>query len=278
MEDTVCITDLMRRGHPYLEESVEILIARIQERAKRLGRPARIFEIGCASGMLTQRIAALLPDADIVAQEELPLFAEHARRRLRDCAVTIYTRPLQTWERPVDIFYSAGTHHHLPHEYLGHVRRLLAPGGIYLVDDEFCPEYCRAEHAERVARGDILQIESGYVFTSARELAAFRRDGKVPEHVAELERRRQQALWRWYRFVVDYAMEHGSTAVASAELRSASDDLVSGSEAEHKFSPAIVERQFAMAGFRQLSKQMIGPANDVERQSFFVYELGVADR
>jgi SAM-dependent methyltransferase len=277
MEEAVCITDLMRQGHPYLEESVEVLLARIQDRAKQLGRPPRIFEIGCASGMLTQRIAALLPGADIVAQEELPAFAEHARRRLRDCAVTIYTRPLQTWERPVDIFCSAGTHHHLPHDYLSHVSRLLAPGGVYLVDDEFCPEYCSGEHAKRLAQADILRIEGGYVFTNARDLARFKSEGKVPEHVADLERRRQQALWRWYRFVVDYAMERGSIAVASAELRSASDDLIVGSEAEHKFSAAIVERQFAMAGFCQLSKQLIGPANDPDRQSFFVYEFAVAE-
>jgi hypothetical protein len=113
--------------------------------------------------------------------------------------VTIYTRPLQTWERPVDIFYSAGTHHHLPHDYLAKVRGLLAPGGVYVVDDEFCPEYCRDEHAKRLERADILHIEGGYVFTNARELAAFKRDGSLPGHVVDLERRRQQALWRWYR-------------------------------------------------------------------------------
>ena len=35
----------------------------------------------------------------------------------------------------------------------------------------------------------------------------------------------------------------------------------------------LVERQFALAGFDLVSKQMIGPTDDPERQSMVVYEL-----
>ena len=70
-------------------------------------------------------------------------------------------------------------------------------------------------------------------------------------------------------------MDRGYFDIAVAELQSTHDDLITGSDAEHKFGPMVVERQFALEGFRQISKQLIGPADDAERQSMFVYEYGL---
>jgi hypothetical protein len=105
---------------------------------------------------------------------------------------------------------------------------------------------------------------------------AFQQNGALAPSTLELERRRQIALWRWYRFVVDDAVNRGYVDVAVGELQSTHDDLITGSDAEHKFSPLIVERQFALAGFQRLSKTLIGPAEHPERQSMFVYEHGLA--
>jgi hypothetical protein len=273
MEEQICITDHMRQGHPYLSDSVEVLFERIQAHVRRFDRAPVVFEIGCASGMLTERVARSFPDVELIAQEELPSFVAHARRRLAGLPVQLFTAPLGTFDRRVDIFYSAGTHHHMPEGYLADARRLLDRDGVYIVDDEFCPEYCLGDHADRIARAELFHLARGFLLTHQGEVAAFTRDGTIPTHAIELERLRKLALWRWYRFVVDHAVEQDSIEVASAELRSAADDLITGSEAEHKFSPAVVERQFELAGFRRLSKSMIGPADQPALQSFFVYEF-----
>ena len=60
-----------------------------------------------------------------------------------------------------------------------------------------------------------------------------------------------------------------------SELKSTCDDFVTGSGAEHKLSPLIMEKQFELAGFRRLSRQLIGPTDEPERQSMFVYEYGL---
>ena len=75
---------------------------------------------------------------------------------------------------------------------------------------------------------------------------------------------------------MDRAVDLGYFDIAAAELQSACDDLVTGSDAEHKFGPAVVERELALAGFAQLSKRLIGPLDEPEHQSLFVYELGVS--
>ncbi len=108
---------------------------------------------------------------------------------------------------------------------------------------------------------------------SAAEWDAYEAEGAVPAAAQEMERQRKQALWRWYRFVVDQAMAGAHYEVAVAELGSTRDDLITGSEAEHKMSPAIVERELALAGFVQRSRQAIGPRDDPTLQSFHVYEL-----
>jgi hypothetical protein len=163
----------------------------------------------------------------------------------------------------------------MPHDYLEHVHRLIAPNGLYIFGDELCPEYCHGEHAARLARAEVLRFAGGYLLTSKVEIEAFDRDRTVPDHARELENLRRATLWRWYRFVVDFAVERGHFEVAASELGSAREDLITGSDAEHKFSASVVERQIALAGLRPLTKQLIGMQEPAERQSFFVYEVGL---
>jgi hypothetical protein len=164
-------------------------------------------------------------------------------------------------------------HHHLPHEYLQELGAVLPVGSWYIAADELCPEYCQGEHAERIARAELIHVEGGYVLTNERELRAYQQEGTVPDAAREMEELRRRALWRWYRYVVDEAVERGYFDIAVGELQSTHDDLITGSDAEHKLSPLIVERQFELAGFERVSKTLIGPADEPEHQSMFVYQL-----
>src|SRR5678816_707241 len=93
--------------------------------------------------------------------------------------------------------------HHMPREYLTHARALLRPGGLVVLADEFCPEYLTPEMVDRVRLASSIHIASGYVLTSNAEFAAYSDTGALPAIAVEMERARQQVLWKWYRHVVD---------------------------------------------------------------------------
>ena len=90
-----------------------------------------------------------------------------------------------------------------------------------------------------------------------------------------MERRRQSALWIWYKHVIDYAMSLQNMTVVLAELEIARDDLTTDFASEHKVSPLILERDLELRGFHCLSKQAFG-SDDIHLQSFFIYEFSPA--
>jgi predicted O-methyltransferase YrrM len=272
------VTDYYARaleGHVYARETVTALFDVLAKRMQLLGSSPRILELGSHAGITTEWLLRRWPDAEVVVQDENEELIAMSRRRLSGERIEYHTRPLGDSTKPMDLVISLARHHHLPHDYLTWVRRVMKPAGVYVMADELCPEYCEDSHADRIAQAEIIHIAGGYVLTTAAEVSAFQRNGSLAACTLDLERRRQLALWRWYRFVVDDAVNRGYVDVAVGELQSTHDDLITGSDAEHKFSPRIVERQFELAGFRRLSKQLIGPVEYPERQSMFVYEHGL---
>ena len=270
------INILMRQGHPFIAEIEELCIDLVERHCRRLERKTAVLEIGCASGITSQRLGERLPESSITAHEEFAPFATLAAERLRGSRVELSTKPLAELSRPVDVLLSAGAHHHLPSGYLVQARKLLRDDGVFVLADEFCPEYCTPEELAHVASAPVIHLANGYVLTSDAEIEAHRATGALPERARAMETRRRQALWHWYRFVVDEAMRGDHVEVAVAELQSAHDDLVTGDEAEHKLAPSIVERQVVLAGFRVLKKHILGPPDDPRLQSLIAYELAPA--
>lgn len=275
--DTRDINVLMRLGHPFIADVEDLCIDLVERHSRRLGRPTEFLEIGCASGITSQKIAARLPEVAVTAHEEYLPFAALAAERLRGSRVSLRSEPLSTLRTPVDLLLSAGAHHHLPSTYLDHARSLLRDDGVFVLADEFCPEYCTPDELDHLAGATLIHLANGYVLTSAEEVEAYRATGALPERARQMEVRRRRALWHWYRFVVDEAMRGDHIEVAVTELQSAHDDLVTGDEAEHKLSPSIVERQVALAGFRVLHKHVLGPADDPSLHSIIAYELVISN-
>jgi hypothetical protein len=263
-------------GHVYIRDTLDTFMAVLAGRVGRLARPPRILELGSHAGIITESLLERWPDASIVISDDDEALIAMSRRRLGQRQVTYHSGSLDALGHDFDFAISIARHHHLPHDYLGALRSVMSAEMVYVLADELCPEYCYGPYAARIAEAEVIHVVGGYVLTTRAEVTAFERTGAIPEVARELERLRQRSLWRWYRFVVDEAVERGYFDIAVGELKSTHDDLITGSDAEHKFSPLIVERQLALAGFRLLSKRSIGPADDVARQSMFVYELSLA--
>lgn len=272
----VDITEVMRKGHPFIHEGDEYIIALVEQHCQRLGRSVRVLEIGCGTGVFSEMLAERVSGAKVVANEPDPSVVPLAQHRLASSSAELFLGQFEEWTEPLDIFISWGAHHHLPKHYLDHAKHLLSPDGIVILGDEFCPEYCNVEDTAKIAKAEVIHIADGLVLTSTEEVELYHKEGRVPQRVLDLEQRRQRMLWNWYKYVIDYAMNHGYMNVALTELQIALDDLTTRFGGEHKLSPLFTERDLELRGFRRLSKRAFGP-KAVEFQSFFIYEFAVED-
>lgn len=258
-------------GHVYIRETLEAFLDTLGAWLRGLSGPPSILELGSHAGVVTSLIQERSRMASIVVCDDDERLMGMSRRRHAGACVAHHEGPLSELNGSFDVVISVARHHHLPHDYLADVRRLLRPGGAYVVADELCPEYCFGEAAARIEMALRLDVVGGYLLTTDAEVNAYHQTGSISPHAQALELERRRALWLWYRFVVDEAVKRGYFDIAVGELQSTHDDLITGSEAEHKFSPLVVERQFALAGFRMFSKQLVGPPDEPARQSMFVY-------
>jgi ubiquinone/menaquinone biosynthesis C-methylase UbiE len=110
-----------------------LLSAVIEQHAA--GRPVRMLEVGCGTGIFTKLIAARFPNARITATDAFVPMLEIARIRLRDFTnVSVAQYDAETgsgFPEKFDIVYGIDLIHHLadPVAGLRNWRALTAPGG-----------------------------------------------------------------------------------------------------------------------------------------------------
>jgi SAM-dependent methyltransferase len=266
----------MRQGHVGIDDTDRTLLGVFRDHLARRAKdaPLRIFDICSGSGFFIRRLSRELPEAaahELFAHEDdadvLPLL----QTRLRDSGIRIHAGSFLDWRQPIDVLLSWGSFHHMPRNYLAHARTLLRPGGLVILADEFCPEYLTPAMVDRVRSAPVIHIANGYVLTSDAELAAFEQTGALPAIAVEMERLRQQVLWRWYRHVVDVMMERECLQAALYELRTTRDDLDTAFGSEHKLSPVVAERELALLGFELVSRHVPVAEAVPARDSFLVY-------
>jgi SAM-dependent methyltransferase len=262
---------IMRDGHPDIAEGDQYIIDAARQLRDRLGRPLRIIDVGSGSGDLSLLLAQALPDCEVIANDIEPNPVAQARDKLASFArASVFDEPFETWDGTADMVISWGSHHHLSHNYLAHVRRVLSPEGLLAVGDEFCPEYLTEADKERLAAAGTIVICDGYIFDRDEDVTTYREYGHLPEWSARLEEARRNALWTWYKFVGDYAVRKGHWPVLIAELGIARDDLITEFEDEHKTSPYLLERELVLNGFTVTRTEVIGDREPTLR-SFVVY-------
>jgi SAM-dependent methyltransferase len=266
----------MRRGHVGIEDTDRTLLRLFRDHlARRAGdAPLRIFDVCSGSGFFIRRLSRELPEAgahQLVAHEDEPEVLPLLQARLGDSPIRIHAGSFCDWREPIDVLLSWGSFHHMPRAYLAHARTLLRPGGLVILADEFCPEYLTPAMQDRVRSAAAIHIANGYVLTSDAELAAYHDTGALPPIAVEMERVRQQVLWRWYRHVVDVMMERACLNAALYELRTTRDDLDTAFGSEHKLSPVVAERELALLGFEQVSRHVPVSEPVPARDSFLVY-------
>jgi SAM-dependent methyltransferase len=266
----------MRRGHVGIEDTDQTLLAVFRDHLTRRANdaPLRIFDVCSGSGFFIRRLSRELAEAgrhELIAHEDEPDVLPLLTARLRESPIRIHAGSFCDWREPIDVLLSWGSFHHMPRSYLAHARTLLRPGGLVVLADEFCPEHLTPAMLDRVRSAAAIHIASGYVLTSDTELAAYTETGALPAIAVEMERLRQQVLWKWYRHVVDVMMERECLNAALYELRTTRDDLDTAFGSEHKLSPAVAERELELLGFERVARHVPVREATPARDSFFVY-------
>jgi cyclopropane fatty-acyl-phospholipid synthase-like methyltransferase len=262
---------VMRAGHPDVAEGDARIVEVVARFAREQGRSLRILDVGSGSGELTLALARQLPDCTVIANEVAANPAGQAEVKLGPLPNAVVSRvPFEAWDDPVDVVVSWGSHHHLAHDYLARVQALLPADGLLIVGDEFCPEYLSPEDRERLSGAPFLEVLGGYLFDDPADAAAFRCDGVVCARSRRWEQDRRKALWRWYKFVGDYAVARDAWDVVLAELVIARDDLITGFAGEHKTSPHLLACELSRAGFTVEERLEIGQRRR-ELLSFVVF-------
>jgi SAM-dependent methyltransferase len=272
------VGSLMRTGHPDIAEGDDHIVSVIRDLRERLGRPLKVLDVGSGSGDLSLLLLKELPDTTVIANDIAPNPLAQARDKLAPYPnASVSGERFEEWTEPVDVVVSWGTHHHLAHDYLEHVKEILTDDGHLIIGDEFCPEYLTDEDQARLARATEISIVDGYIFDNAADLKAYQEEKKVPEWSERVEEARQRALWTWYKFVCDFAVAKQAWRVLIAELAIARDDIDTADADEHKTSPYLLERELAIGGFSVLDRKVLGNRKPALR-SFVVYTCRPSDR
>jgi len=144
---------LMTDEHVYIKAS-DVAIANVVEREVALkGEPIEVVEYGCGPARALQRTARV-SGIHVTGVDHDPEFIEYGRNLLQrqHLYADLVLADAETYmhPKPVDVFYSQGVHHHIQkgeatRRYLKGIYDQLKPGGMYIVSDEFIPEYATIE-------------------------------------------------------------------------------------------------------------------------------------
>jgi cyclopropane fatty-acyl-phospholipid synthase-like methyltransferase len=256
---------IMRTGHPDIAEGDERIVATVRKLHADRGSRLRILDVGSGSG------AHALPDCEVIANDIAPNPVAQATEKLAPFPhSSVFDKPFEEWWETVDVVISWGSHHHLAHDYLRHVRQLLSSGGLFIIGDEFCPEYLSPADKERLATARQIILVDGYIFDNAEDISTYQATGRLTEWNLRLEQARREALWTWYKFVGDYAVANDAWPVLIAELGIARDDFITDFDEEHKTSPYLLERELELNGFSIAERIVIGDRKPA-LQSFVIY-------
>lgn len=128
--------------------------------------PARILEVGCGEGQMTQRLAQAFPNAEILGVDISSRVgrlcpAPGPRVQFRCCSVA---QLLEEGPAPFDLVTLCDVLHHVPvgerEGLLSTIRRLCAPGGCFVFKDwerRQTPIHWACAFSDRLITGDRVQ-------------------------------------------------------------------------------------------------------------------------
>ena len=139
-----------RKWSFYIEATMQETIARLP-----LGEEDRLLDVGCGTGALLYRLAAVHPATRLVGVDPAPAMLKVARRKLpSDIALHEgWAEQLPFPDAQFDLIVSCSVFHYVarPLDALIEMRRVLRPGGQLVLTD-WCGDYLMCRLFERYQR------------------------------------------------------------------------------------------------------------------------------
>lgn len=175
---------IISEEHVYIAASDTDIKSFISEETARNSHMSEVVELGCGPARILPLIAET-KNIHLTGIDYDPAFLEYAKKVVAGTAIDIIKADITslTYSKPVDIFYSQGFHHHIEkgepvQKYLRHIQSQLKNNGVYIVGDEFLPEYTSAHdrlikvviwyshviHHAHIRQFDYLAVEEAKTF------------------------------------------------------------------------------------------------------------------
>ena len=139
-----------RKWSFYIEATIQETIARLP-----LGEEDRLLDVGCGTGALLYRLAAVHPATRLVGVDPVPAMLKVARRKLPfDIALHEgWAEQIPFADAQFDLVVSCSMFHYVarPLDALIEMRRVLRPGGQLVLTD-WCGDYLMCRLFERYQR------------------------------------------------------------------------------------------------------------------------------
>lgn len=281
--------------HVYIAASDGDIQSLIKDGISSIPGVAEVVELGCGPARILPLIAEI-PNIHLAGVDYDPAFLAYAKKRMAGSAVSIIFTDITslTYPKPVDIFYSQGFHHHIQkgnsvQEYLSHVHSQLKDNGLYIIGDEFLPEYTSTHdrlikvviwYSHVIHHAKIRHFD----YLAAEEAKTFLDDLNENSEIQNIKNQEQLDAVLTHVTPINQAAEAGdmekATALAEEFLQKYSqlrnkqlhgDTTMDLSRGDFKICESEFKKEIEQAGFVIEKKKVKGPIEQIG--AIVVYQL-----
>ncbi len=282
--------------HLYISASDRV-IKELIETYKPTDRTAEVVEIGCGPARILPLIAQI-SDIHLTGIDHDSEFVRYAQSEISSLGddVHVIQSDFISYIHPVkvDVFYSQGVHHHIgkgepTKVYLSAVVSQLTKDGVYIVSDEFLPEYKDEKDrklkaviwyshviasAKRIGQEYLAQEEAKTLLDDLYEVEKAGNELKSHEQI--------ELVLRHCTTIDDFARS-GEIKLANEKAARFLDELsllenrnISGdntidlSRGDYKISDSIFRKEMNQAGLEVIERRTIGPVDTIGGMAVYV--------
>lgn len=285
---------LMTNEHLYISTADMYMFKVIEKLAKE--KRLNVVEIGCGPARITQNIAKIA-NIELTAIDIDPVFIEYAKDILypinKDVKVICGDVTTFKSNKSIDIVYSQGFHHHISKgketlDYLANIYSQLSEGGIYILSDEFVPNYTSNEdrniklviwYAHVIAHA----ARNGYMFLAREEAKTFLDDIQEGSEEQGIKSEEQIKLVLEHVQEIDQAAKRHDMVGANAyakdflmklqklfNLKLNGDMTIDLSRHDYKICDRIMREEVEGVGFAVESCKSFGPVDNIGGMSVYI--------
>jgi trans-aconitate methyltransferase len=284
---------IMTEEHLYISAADRFLADSIKEEINN--SCAHVVELGCGPGRILPLIRKTIPDAHLSAIEADEDFAQYAKSLVIDANINIIMSDVASYkfENPVNVFYSQGFHHHVSKatktkQYLQNIYNNLVKNGIYILSDEFLPEYNDEQQREVKAiiwYSHIIAhaLLHGYDYLAQEEAKTLLDDIYEGRSSHGLKNKAQIDFVLSQVTTIDtYARKQEIDLLNKAieyfqenlekhhNLKAAGDLTVDLSRHDYKICESVLKKEVEDVGFNIEKSKSFGPIKDIGAMSVYI--------